>query len=939
LKLTYREGGTAERKMTTTGDAWVERSSGDNVVSEMREENIPFGPQGPGAPAVSGVFRTDRMSGSPVGLMGPDPQGAAPTGPARRERGIEDVVKDYEKLTGLFTLYRKKENGRETLYLEVKEEQLNRLLLLQVTSSTGAASQALAPGSPIGDIPFKFVQRDDQVLLVVPNLSYVADPKKAMARAAKRSFADAYLEAYRVEAKSADRKSLLINVTDLFRSDIALITVDVARATGGGYGIDREKTVFGPIKAFPENLVVQTDYHFSRGGGGGIAIGGGGGGGVSEAQADPRSLPLSVIYNLSFLPADGYRQRLADARVGYFTTEAQDFSDDRDEQTRRCILRWRLEKKDPNATLSEPKEPIVFWLDNAIPEEYRDAVGRGILMWNGALERIGIKNGIVVKQMPDNADWDHADLRHNVIRWVASAGNGYAVAQFRANPITGQILNAAITVDSNMTRFTRREFNRNVDPLAAFSEPPPSASNRLMCSYAQEALPQAWFGLSALNLMAGPQGKKVNEKEYISQFLTSVVAHEMGHIMGLRHNFIASTFHSMKELASGERLRKVGAVSSVMDYIPFNIAALHSADPVYWTPTLGAYDHWAIEYGYKELPANTTDAEKPQLQTIAARCNWPGHAYLSDENADSWDPLVTRFDLAKDPLEYWSAYFVDLRKLVQQLPSRVPKRGESYYEFTRHFNSYLAQYARAAATVTRFVGGLNLRRNHRGDMGEKPPLVPVSAADQARALGLLRQYVFARDAFNVPKSALLNLGPDPFPDFGAILGGGLRTDAPVRDNIASMQRQTLSRLFTGGTLGRVANNEFKVGTSAGTLTLATLFGTVTDAVFEEARGALPVDTLRRQLQRSYVDTLEEMILRTPAGTPDDAKMLARHHLRTLRGQLAAAARRSQDQYTKIHFTDLADDISKALDARVNLGGGSGGGGGQVIRILGTDGAK
>jgi hypothetical protein len=917
LKTHYRES-SGERKMTVTGEVWVERSSGDTVQGEFKIENLPFGSGGGQIPPINGTLRVERTSGGPMGGASADQPASAPE--KKKDKTIEEVTKEAEKLQGLFTLYRKKESGRESLYLEVREDQLDRLLLLQATASTGAASMFLAAGNPLDDILFKLVKRDEQILFVVPNTKYRADEKKPIARAARRSFPDAFLDAFKIEARSEERKSLLINVTDLFRSDIAQLTQTAVVAGGGMYSIDRDKTNFSAIKVFPANLLVQTAYHLSRAGGG---MGGGGlsipGLSTGGSLADSRSLPVVVNYNLSFLPGEGYRPRLSDPRVGYFVADTQDFTDDRDEQTRRYILRWRIEKADPNAALSPPKEPILFWLDNAIPEEYRDAVRRGILLWNKAFECVGIKDAIVVKQMPDDADWDHADMRYNVIRWVTSPGNGYAVALFRINPLTGQILNAGITVDANMTRFTKMEFKRMVDPLSALQAAAPDAANPYRCSYAEEALPQAWFGYTAMSLLAGPSSTKTTEKQFIDDFLTETVAHEMGHILGLRHNFIASTLRSLKELEGDPGLNTGGMVGSVMDYNPFNLAALHSPESRFWPTTIGPYDYWAIQYGYATIAATSPDGERAGLNAIACRCNEPGHAYQSDEVADQFDPLVTRFDLGKDPLDYWSLMFRDLNSLMTVVPSRYPQKGESYYQFTRTFNGMLSQYGRAAMVVSRYIGGLHLSGNHRGDPGEKPPLAPIPASEQRRALALLRRYIFARDAFNFPKGTLQKLAPNPYPDLLSVLIGGQRQDAPVRDTISGLQQAALTQLLSPQTLNRMANNEFKVSDPKATLGLAALFDALATTIWEEVPAATPVSSLRRQLQRAHLMMLRDMVVRPAAGTPDDAKMLARFHLRRLKLGLASAQGRVRDEYTRIHYAEAIDLINQALDAKMMLG--------------------
>lgn len=915
LRYTYRETGR-EKNMSLQGEVWVEVASGDIVVLNLDVENFPFAPSEQ-APTFSGKLRAERTGGSPIGGAAAAAQPAAEA-PKKKEKTIEEVVKDYEKIEGLFALYRKKETGKETIYMEIREDQLDKLMLLQVTQSTGTGGYSLAAGNPIDDILFKFVRRDEQILMVVPNIRFRADERQPIARAVKRSFADAYLEAFRIEARSEERKSLLINISDLFRSDIAQIT-RLAQAAGGAYGIDREKTVISAIKNFPNNLVVQTAYHLVRAGGGGggpsLSIPGMSAG---APLADPRSLPLEVNYNLFFLPENGYRPRLADPRVGYFVTEFQDFTQDRDDQTTRYILRWHLEKADPDAPLSPPREPIVFWLDNAIPNEYREAVREGILWWNKAFERVGLKDAIVVKQMPDDADWDHADMRYNVIRWVTSPSSGYAVALFRANPLTGQILNASITVDANMTRFARTEFKRMIHPLSAF-DPEPLPSSPFLCNMAEEAAYHAWFGATAMMLMQSTKSTRISEAEYVKQYIREVVAHEMGHILGLRHNFVASTLHSTQELADADRINRSGLVASIMDYTPVNIVALHSPRSAYWAQGLGVYDYWAIEYGYKPSKARTPEAEQPMLRLIARRCTEPGLAYMGDEFADSVDPYITRFDLGKDPLGYWATIFRDVNAMIPQLPAKAVKPGENYYELTRSFNGLLSMYARAASNVARYIGGVRLRQSHRGDPNEKPPVVPISAAEQKRALALLTQYVFSPKAFNFPKEVYLKLAPDPFPDYAEMLTSRPRLDAPVRDTISGIQLRTLRRLFSEQTLSQIANNEFKARKPEETLSMTALFEQVSSAINAEIINGTSVPALRRLLQRAYLRTLADMLVNPDSEAPDDAKMLARYHLRRLKGQILAVRGKPLDTATRVHLDEMLSEIERVLQARYTIG--------------------
>ena len=326
------------------------------------------------------------------------------------------MVKDYEKLPGLFTLYRKKESGRETIYMEIKESQLNQLILIQATVSTGNG-KTVSSGDPLMDIPVKFVRMpDEKIYMITPNTDFRADAATPISRSIKRSFPEGYVDTYKVEASQKDRKSILINISDVFKGDLFMIGQQISAGTsplgggGGSYGMDREKTYIASIKNFPENMVFETAYHFMGGGRGGL-----------ETLADPRSMPIRVVYNISPLPDTGYKPRLADSRIGYFLTEFQSFDDDNKlDPNIRYINRWNLRKANPSAAMSAPNKQIVFWLDNAVPTEYRDALKQGILLWNKAFEKIGIKDAIAVNQMPDKPDWDPADLRYNVVHWISS---------------------------------------------------------------------------------------------------------------------------------------------------------------------------------------------------------------------------------------------------------------------------------------------------------------------------------------------------------------------------------------------------------------------------------------------------------------------------------------------------------------------------------------
>ncbi|MBC8142303.1 MAG: zinc-dependent metalloprotease [Armatimonadetes bacterium] len=954
IKMTYTESGTTPVVFISTQN--VDVATGDTVSQSYEVSNIPLG----GGMVASATSKDVRTEGAPFAAnQTPKPlteapkaiagdgktepiAAAAPKVEPKKDKTIDETVKEgFVKTEGVVTLWRKKEAGSDKIYVELPESAFNKLMMLQATAATGTAEQVIA-GDPISDLVFQFEKMDDRVFLTVPNFLF-RSTKPEMARAVRRSYADGYLQAFKIEAKQESRKSVLIDVSDFFRGDISQVSQlfsgggsPFGGGAGSGYSLDRDKTFIKEIKNFPENLVVSTQYHFQKGGRA-----------FSGALADARSAPITVIYNLSALPKDtDYKPRLSDPRIGYFTSDYLSFDDDTAKDPMvHYIQRWKLEKKDPTAALSEPVKPIVFWLDNGIPAEYRPAFEKGFLIWNKAFEKIGYKNAVVVKQIPDKPDpkdpntpTDTADMRFNCVRFSPSNA-GYAIALFRTNPLTGQIVNASITMDAAFVIGGNQEYQQVISPGEAFAigagipqeearykaslqakpgQPARTAmanfNDPRYCSRASEGKQSLQFGHQALSAMAANGVLSPAErKAFVDQYVTEVIAHEFGHCIGLRHNFVASKEYSLAQLGDKAVTDAGGTGASVMDYNPFNIAALNKSGAMYFATEIGTYDKWAVEYGYMDIPsAKTPEEEKPVLKRHAAQSGKPGHAYLSDEVADSFDPDIARFDIGKDNLAFQKETMKLARKLLMSLPQREPKNGESYYDFTRDFNLLLRYYSGAAGFATRFIGGQNLSHTNKGDMGEKPAIATVSPNTQRQALSLLTTYLFAPNALPVPPSYYGKLASDASPfAFGA-------DEVAMLDRLSILQKSALTRLFSSTMLKRVANNEFKAAAKEKPFTLPYLFNTVSGSVWAEIPAKSNVDALRRNLQRAYVERMADIALQ--GGVNADAQMLAWNELRTMKTKLTAAKSvPTLDTYTKAHYADSLDKITRTLDARVTLG--------------------
>jgi len=872
--------------------------------------------------------------GKPAATEAKDDQKKDGKAEAEKPKTIDETVKDFQKIPGLFTFYREKKDNKDTLYMEVPEDKLGKLFLLQVTASTGlgGTSVGIFQGAPIDDIPVELkVVDDSRVLFLRPSLDARAPRDKAMQYTLEKGTPPVILYSAEIKARQPERKSVLIDAGAFFKSDVADLGASLApppsmAGRSPGFAIDQPFTYIDSLKVFPENFVVRSVYRLNRTG----------------PPSGPKAVPFAISYNFSSLPETNYRPRIGDARVGYFLTSYNDRSEnDKYDTNVNFIQRWHLEKADPSAPLSPPKKPITFWIDRSVPVKYRPAVRAGLLMYTKAFEKVGIKDAIEVKEVPEDADWDIADVRYNIIRWTD--GYGFAIALFRAHPVTGEILNAAINFDGNFATGGAVEWDVMVDAPAAaraFSDrirrrdtlapaaaphthgEAPSALGRLpywqknprYCTLQHDAGLNFRFGQTALEMLtAADTASGVMDKErFINQYVTEVVAHEMGHCLGLRHNFIASTQFTGAQLADPKLVREAGIGSTVMDYNPFNIFALKRRDVDFYSQTVGSYDFWAIDYGYRPLDAKTPEEELPALRKLASQTNLPGRAYKSDGTADYYDPRISRFDLSADPLEYAARTMDVSRELMLSLPQRKPKNGESYYEYTRAFNNLLFSHFNGTIFLTRYLGGVHFSDNFKGDPGEQPPLTPVPAAQQKRALALLSRYVFSPNAYNLPKQNLLLLGVNP--NTPLYEPEAPRRLFPLYDTFAAFQQITLDEVFYPANLSRIANLEFKAAAPGDALTLAQLFRTVGGDIWSELKTGNEITPLRRDLQRYHLDLLIGMVKSPRYDLPRDAVTLAWEQLRSLRAQAAAAAPKATGEYGKPHLSEVVMRIDRVLNA-------------------------
>ncbi|MBD2528581.1 zinc-dependent metalloprotease [Nostoc flagelliforme FACHB-838] len=855
------------------------------------------------------------------------------------------ILNKIDKLEGLFTLYCSEDSGK--IYLEIQPEQLNKDYLAIVTLESGVGESGIYSGLPISDFLFYFRRINNRLHFVVRNVKFRTE-SEAEQRSLARSFSDSVLYSLQIATIDPNSKNILISLDELLMQDFPGLSSLLKYSLQADYRLDAHKSYFSDVNSFPENVEIDSTYGFSSLEGADLVT-----------VPDSRALTLKVHYSFSQLRENnGYIPRLADDRVGYFITAFQNFSNNNaHEPFVRYINRWHLEPSDPNASLSPPKKPIVYWIENAVPLEYRDAIREGVLMWNKAFEKAGFQNAIEVQQMPDDADWKPADVHYNTIRWFNSLDAGFARGPMRVNPFTGEILDADIIVDANMVLSIQQEYQALMEANSSLSTNPcqekaegqkdagklldrfsaspnfrvtTSSSPALFFSsefcYGMESANQAAIGALALSILPNTTPSSETMKEYVHQYLRSLIAHEVGHTLGLRHNFHGSTMLAPEELNNTEITHTKGLVSSVMDYLPVNIAPQGVQQGDYFPGVVGPYDEWAIEYGYKRSPPTAFEAiipesEKSFLDQIALASPQPELSYATDE--DIWDinPLANVWDMSSDVLLYSQWQMDNARFIWQRLDKGYLSKGESYSNLRLKFNRVLKYYFRNAILLSKYIGGQSFRRLHASDDAAWA-FVPVSLLKQRQALTKLQKYAFAEDAFNFSPELLNQLAPSRWEHWGSSARNN-RLDYPIHDRILNFQSAILRSLLDSDRLNRLQDIELKTLPSQA-LSIPELFDTLQTGIWTEVLipgEPKPISSIRRSLQREYLNILLEMILGT-TNTPEDGRTLAWYKLRQL--QKAIDVRLKQlggvppldDIYTLAHLEASGDRITKALNAHL-----------------------
>lgn len=816
------------------------------------------------------------------------------------QKSIKELTKNCVAFEGLFTIYQDTTNG--STYLAVTPEQFNKEYIYFSYVEDGVLDAGFFRGSYRGSKIISFNKYYDRIEITEENTSYHYDEESPLHRASKANINTPILASEKIEANEND-SIYLISGNGVFMSEkFQMVKPPSNPARPGMLGkLSKDKSKVTKISNYPENTNIRVSYVYDnpspkRWG--------------SEAVTDARSIEVEYQHSLIEVPDNGFEARRDDPRVGYFMTQVTDMTSFSATPYRDVIHRWHLEKKNPGAEVSDPVEPIVWWIENTTPEEFRPIIKEGVERWNMAFEAAGFSNAVVVKVQPDDADWDAGDIRYNVLRWTSSPRppfGGYGPSF--VNPRTGQILGADIMLEfvSISNRLFREEVfelagtNLEVEDTKLTKEEMIADMHR--CDAGQGMHHNMLFGISAMRAM---NMEKAAQKDFVKQTLSRLVLHEVGHTLGLMHNMRASTLLSPEEIKNKDIVAEKGLCNSVMEYPSINFALNKEEQTKYYDDNPGPYDYWVIDYGYSEA-LDDPIAEEARLEKILSKSNDPSLAFGNDaddmrSSGRGIDPDVNIYDLSSDPVAYAVERCELVNKVMPKIKDEYSQEGETYHQLHNAYMILTGEYGTQLRIMTRQIGGVHYQRGLHGQDGNTMPFTPVAEKDQEAAMKALSKYAFSPTAFDAPEEVYnyLQRQRRGFNHFSQ------NDDPRIHDRILNMQMACLSHLLHPNVLKRITDSQMY----GNTYDLGTYMDDLTDAIFK-ADLRSNVNTKRQNLQVAYTESLARVL--NPKAKYDNISVgMALYEMDRIERMMKSAS--SPSVLTKAHRAHVLQIIKDAKEA-------------------------
>ena len=746
-----------------------------------------------------------------------------------KETYIEEFVEDFEEIPGFFKTYRDVEENK--VFLEINEKQLQKEFIYFAHIINGTAVSGMVKGSYVDEGVF-FIEKDFENLRfnrVLTNFYFDEDNPLSKSQGANTS--DSTFSVFKIAAKNEDDDAFLIDVTGLLLSErltpiVPIMSPDSYHQGSMSWGqISPTKSRILNIHNYEENTDFQVEYvienmapsdWFSREDF------------EYEDIADPRNISVQVRYSFIQMPQNDFEPRIANQSIGYFSDRVTDLTSTEVTPYQDLIGKWNLQKKYPEKELSEPIEPITFWIENTTPYELRDYIKEGVLAWNEAFEAAGFSNAIVVKIQPDDAEWDAGDIRYNVLRWTSSPNpmfGGYGPSF--TNPRTGEILGADIMLE--WIYLTARV---NVDQVFNDSH---NHKNCSAGSHMQEGLLLA----DSLDL---------NDPKIIEQGIKRLALHEVGHTLGLNHNFKASYLHNNEDVHNSEITSKTGVTASVMEYPAINLAPVGVEQGDYYDVRPGPYDVWAIRYGY------TPKLSENELKEILKEANKPEHMFANDSEDMRYpgrgiDPRAMIYDLSSDPVQYAINRMDLVNKTQEELIEKLDKKAESWEEYRLAHRILIREYGRSLEVISRQIGGVYVERSNPQNKPYKDPYSPVPYEEQKRAMQTLQKYAFSTEAFPVNADLLRKVQVER-----RMFDLYTRHEDPqMHKIILSIQTSVLNHILNSWTLERISDTELY----GNNYSVYEVFDDLTESIFLGDNNK--ASSIRRNIQTTYVRRLIDIL--------------------------------------------------------------------------------
>ncbi|WP_251359155.1 zinc-dependent metalloprotease [Kangiella sp. TOML190] len=851
------------------------------------------------------------LLGTSFALATPSAEAAAPAKSKKEQKKpktIAEAIKDQTKIDGLFDLYQDPKTGK--LSMVIKKDQLGKEFLHFVQLRDGLVDVGMFRGAYRGTRIYSIDRHYKNIEFKAENTSFYFDPDNAVSKAKDANINSPVVTSLPIIAEDKETGDVLISADKLFLSE-SLLQIKPSPRPGTKPGqrlglgkLSKNKTKYVEIDNYPENTDFEVEYVYDNP----API-------MPQARTvtpglfavtDPRSIEVSVRHSLIEVPKNDYQPRFDDPRVGYFMNQVHDMTAVGDHTPYRDVIRrWHLVKKDPAAELSEPVEPIVWWIENTTPEHIRETVKNATLEWNKAFEKAGFKNAIQVKIQPDDADWDAGDIRYNVLRWTSSPRppfGGYGPSF--ANPRTGQLLGADIMLEYSV--FNRVAFAQELMATTAISM---QEAMEQSLEYKQD-LHQAMYqdAMDGRVMMEAMASDPEQVSDFLNDFIHFLILHEVGHTLGLNHNMKSSQLHDIASLSDKSKTASMGLTGSVMDYPAINFSTDGKAQGNYYTTTPGPYDLWAIEFGYKPS-LEDANAEKARLETLLARSTEPELAFGNDADdmrapGKAIDPRINVGDMSSDAIGFATNQMDYIRKVEGELIGKLVKEGDSYQGLLNGFSALARQYGGHARTISRYIGGVYIDRGFAGQQGATEPLRPVEKAKQKQAMDALAKYIFAEDAFDFNQDLVskLQLQRRGFNHYG------FTEDPKLHDMVLNTQRSVLVQLLHPVVQKRIVDSAIY----GNQYPLSEVMNDLTQAVFKGDSG--DVNSMRQNLQIEYIKGLARIVQTNgKAGYSNQSVAQARQQLKNIDSDTNVAF--WQSDATKAHNQYVKDLIKVALELK------------------------